>query len=108
MSLRVRIALVFAPLVLLLVVLGAGGLTLLVILGNKAGEILAENYASIEAMYQLSEGLHELDADNNADARLLTHCRKQVEIELGNITLPGEGELARELDRLFTDYEANP
>src|SRR5437879_1451689 len=108
MSLRVRIALMFAPLVLLLIGLGTAGLVLLVNLGNRAGEILAENYASIEAMHRLSEGLHELDGDNKANARLLAHCRKQVEIERGNITVVGERDLFEELDHLFTAYEANP
>jgi signal transduction histidine kinase len=113
MSLRVRIALMFAPLVLLLIGLGAAGVVLLVNLGNRAGEILAENYLSIAAMHTLTDTLHDLDAALVAGGRnvreqikpLLQRCREQVDIELANITVPGEEEMAHELGRLFGIYE---
>lgn len=107
MSLRYRIAWTFAPLVLLLLALGAAGLVLLVNLGNRAGAILRENYRSIEAMHLLTDALHDLDAEPGR-ADLVAEGRRQVAVELDNITLPGERELAGELDRLLADYAAEP
>src|SRR5947208_2171942 len=50
MSLRYRLWLLFAPLLLLLAVLGAGFVYALGVVGDRVEAILRENYRSVEAM----------------------------------------------------------
>ena len=57
MSLRTRILLSFAPLLILLVGIGAVGYRQLDRTGGQIDAILKENYASVQAMYRLNEAL---------------------------------------------------
>jgi signal transduction histidine kinase len=111
LSLRGRIWLTLAPLLVLLAALGGAGVVLLQRLGGRADLILRENYDSVRAMYRLNEALERIDSayqfalsGRDADARRQyadnwPRYDEQVRVEQENITLPGEAEL---VDRLLT------
>src|SRR5271168_1322452 len=61
-TLRQRILLTLAPLLLLLAVVGSAGVALLLRLGNSINAILRENYASVIAMERLNEALERIDS----------------------------------------------
>ena len=61
-SLRLRLILTTAPLLLLLGFLGASSLFLLSILGGSIDRILRENYDSVKLMHQFDEALDRMNA----------------------------------------------
>ena len=100
LSLRQRILLTVAPLLLLLAGLGSTGAVLLVRLGQRSDAILRENYDSVRAMTQLrfavlANDWHEIEA--------------QFLIEKNNITiLPDEPRLVEELRVALDRYRVDP
>src|ERR1700755_1272885 len=112
LTLRHRILLTVAPLLLLMAGLGGAGVALLYDLGGRIDLILRENYESVLAMERLNEALERIDSsfqfalageDAKAQKQLAENWvgyHDALNIEQGNITLPGEGELVRELDAL--------
>ncbi len=118
LSLRRRILLTVAPLLLLITGLGLAGALLLVRLGQRSDAILRENYDSIRAINRLNEAAERIDssfhlalAGKEEAARAAYRAnwaeyRKQLAIEENNITiLPDEPRLVAELRRLSDDYE---
>ncbi len=122
LTLRQRILLTIVPLLVIVAVLGSAGVALLFRLGNSAGAILRENYDSVIAMQRLNEALERIDSafqfalNGRHDADLLQRARRQYEqnseayrealdVERNNITLPGEGELVRNLEELTAQYQ---
>src|SRR5215475_8148873 len=115
-SLRRRILLTIAPLVLLLALLGGAGVVLLYRLGGRIDLILRENYDSVRAMFRLNEAVERIDSafqfalsGRGDEARRQYHdswprVEEQLRIEQHNITLPGEQELADRLTALWADY----
>ncbi len=117
LSLRRRILLTLAPLLILLAVLGGAGAVLLQHLGNRIDDILRENYVSVRAMEQLNEALeridssfqfaidgHEEEAKNQFDDNWKLYD-EQLDIEGKNITiLPEERILFNELKDWTDDY----
>src|SRR5690242_8195402 len=111
-SLRRRILLTLAPLLLLLAVLGGAGVVLLQRLGDRTDRILRENYDSVRAMFRLNEALERIDsafqfavAGREAEARQAyadnwPQYDEQLRVEANNITLPGEAELVARLTDL--------
>src|SRR5579859_1389734 len=110
LTLRQRIFLTLAPLLLLLAVLGTAGVFLLWTLGNRVNAILRENYDSVIAMERLNEALERIDSSfqialsGRHDEALELKARRQYEqnslayrdalqIEQNNITIEGEGAL---------------
>ncbi len=123
LTLRQRIFLTLAPLLLLLAVVGSAGVALLLRLGNSVNAILRENYASVIAMERLNEALERIDSSfqiamsGGGDAELQEKARRQyeqnaqiylenVKIEQNNITLPGEGALVDQLTQLTEQYRS--
>jgi signal transduction histidine kinase len=117
LSLRQRIWLTLAPLLVLIGVLGAAGLVLLNRLGNAGSAILRENYDSVVAMVGLNEALERIDSSFQFALAGRTDARDDFDanwpafddnlaVENRNITLPGEAELAAELSRLRDLYRA--
>lgn len=100
LSLRQRILLTVAPLLLLLAGLGVTGAVLLIRLGQRSDAILRENYDSVRAMDRLKQAVlvndwAEIDA--------------QFRIEKNNITIvPDEPRLVRELGEALDRYRTNP
>ena len=62
MSLRYRLWLSFAPVLLLLILLGAGFIYSLGVVGDRIEAILRENYRSVEAMNGLNEAVERIDS----------------------------------------------
>jgi signal transduction histidine kinase len=118
MTLRQRLLLTLAPLVVLLALLGSAGIALLFRVSSRIDLILRENYDSVKYMVELNEAVERIDSSFNlallgqeATARELydrnwAKYMQNLRKERGNITLPGEGELVAELDRL-TDFYRN-
>ena len=104
MSLRYRLWLSFAPLLLLLAGLGGGLVYALGLVGGRVEAILRENYRSVEAMNGLNEAAERIDssfqfapagkpgARPQYDANWAAY-REHLALERGNITEPGEAEL---------------
>src|SRR5437763_9874564 len=103
LSLRRRILLTLAPLLLLVAALGGAGAVLLHRLGGRIDLILRENYDSVRAMFRLNEAVERIDsafaialAGREDDARAQyrenwPRYDEQLRVEQHNITLPGEG-----------------
>lgn len=121
MSLRTRVLLSFLPLVLLLAALGAVGLAQLDRTGRRIDAIMRENYASVQAMFQLNESLERIDSSfqfalSARDAAKEREAREQFDanwrvfeeqfhIEETNITIrPAEEELVARLRPLKDEY----
>ncbi len=116
MTFRRRIILAMVPLFVLLVALGGTGTVLIYHLGNQIDQILRENYDSVIYMRNLNEALERIDSSFQfALAGREKESREQYQVnwklyevslakEQGNITLPGEGELADKLRKLSDDY----
>jgi signal transduction histidine kinase/HAMP domain-containing protein len=117
-SLRTRIFLTLAPLLLLLLVLGGAGVVLLYRLGNSARAILRENYDSVLAMERLNEALERIDSSFQFTPQgQQDKAREQyknnwvayhdnLRVEQRNVTLPGERELVERLTALSQRYQA--
>src|SRR3954452_11346146 len=111
LSLRRRLLLALAPLLVLLAGLGAGGGVLLNHVGGRIDAILRENYDSVRAMFRLNEALERIDSsfqfalsgrEDEARRQYVANWpeyERQLRIEQQNITLPGEAELVDRLTR---------
>jgi signal transduction histidine kinase len=118
LSLRYRIALTLLPQLVLLAVLGGAGVFFLHYVGNRIDRILRENYDSVHYMQDLDDALDRIDSSFLlALAGRETQARDQyrdnwsvyehnLAKEESNITLPGEGDRAKELRGLTTKYRA--
>ena len=116
LTLRSRILLLLVPpLLILLALAGAAGVTVLH-LGGRINAILRENYDSVIAMQILNEALERIDsafqfalADQEEKARQQfaenwPAYDQGLEKERNNITLPGEKELVERLSTLTVQY----
>ena len=116
MSLRYRLWLSFAPLLLLLTALGAAYIESLRIVGNRIEAILRENYRSVEAMNGLVEAAERIDSSfqfalagqPGAPKQFQDNWaayRKHLDFERQNITEPGEADLVVKLADATDRYE---
>src|SRR5262245_21767429 len=99
LTLRRRIVLTLAPLIVLIAGLGAAGAVLLYRLSGRIDEILRENYVGVRAMERLNEALERIDSSFQfALAGLEAEARKgyqdnwkvyreQLEVERDNVTI---------------------
>ena len=116
MTLRTKLLLAQAPLLLALVVIGIVGSLTATTLGRGSQTILRDNYRSVLATQRMSETLERLGsaallrvAGEPAIApEKLAALRQRFEQELGvqqgNITEPGEAEATRELRAAWERY----
>lgn len=115
LSLQRRLILSFVPILALIGVLGVSGRILLNRLGNASEAILRDNYDSIKAMAGLNEAVGQIDSafqlsmhqkDDAEDIyrRQWVEYDKFFEAERNNLTLPDEGKLFQELDRVTDQY----
>ncbi len=116
MSLRYRLWLSFAPVLLLLILLGAGFIYSLGVVGDRIEAILRENYRSVEAMNGLNVAVERIDSSfqfAQAERSRAKHqydenwaaYQKHLEVEQNNITEPGEKELVDRLTALTDRYQ---
>jgi NtrC-family two-component system sensor histidine kinase KinB len=115
-TLRRRVLLVIAPAFLLLALTGGFGAWLLILLGQRSGAILRENYNSVRAMDRLLFALHQIDESHrltlagknearNINQSAWEEYQKQYTIEENNITIiPKEQELFTKLQQATTEY----
>jgi signal transduction histidine kinase len=117
-TLRQKLALGFGGLLLVIVSLGVHNAFQLRVLGQSVEVVLRENFESVLACQEMKESLERMDS--GAVFTVLGHGKegeellanneprfaKALERELRNITIPGEGEKAASLQRLFRDYQA--
>jgi NtrC-family two-component system sensor histidine kinase KinB len=103
---------------ILIIVAGIGAVTILQLrtLGRAIDVILRENYRSVVACQQMKEALERIDsgvlftlAGNQSAGQTLVEENLRTfeaayEVEMGNVTLPGEGERAQRVGALFADF----
>jgi signal transduction histidine kinase len=116
LTIRQRIVVTLAPLLILLALLGVAAFVLLSRLGGRVDQILRENYDSVLYMERLNEALERIDsAFQFALAGREAKARRQyaenwesydqwLAKEQGNITLPGEQELVEKLTAASQEY----
>ena len=130
-TLQAKLLMGLLPTLAILVALGLWAVIMFYRLGNNIDVILRENFRSVlaaegmkEAIERMDSGLlfeviermdsaHAFSVDGRNDRgrdqfnKNRPLFEKDLEIELGNITVPGEQEAADALKRLFSDYVAS-
>src|SRR4051812_21932682 len=116
LGLPTKLTLGFVVLLAILIAVGVESISLLDRLGGAIDVILRENYKSVIACEQMKEALERMDSgalfalagEEPQGRSLVLQYRPPFEAalktELGNITLPGEGERATRLQRLYDAY----
>jgi NtrC-family two-component system sensor histidine kinase KinB len=113
---RQKLSLGFGGLLVIILIIGIQSIIYLTKLGESIDIILRENYRSVIACQQMKEALERMDSGILFE--LLGYTQKgdelirknelvfemALQVELNNITLPGEGEKARHLQTLFGQY----
>src|SRR5580693_8940916 len=107
-----RIFLGLAPLFVLLIAMGAYAVSLFTKLGNSVDVILRENFRSVVAGQQMKETAERMDSalffslvgEEEMARKMYTEnlpiFRENLDLEMHNITLPGEQELANNVKQL--------
>jgi two-component system, NtrC family, sensor histidine kinase KinB len=115
-TLRTKILIGLLPTLAILVALGLWAIVMFYRLGGNIDVILRENYRSVLAAERMKEAIERMDsgllfATLGQEARgreqfdaNRPRFEEQLGIEQGNVTLPGEQELADELANLFRHY----
>src|SRR3954467_10675744 len=116
LGLPTKLTLGFVALLAILIAVGVESISLLDRLGGAIDGILRENYTRVLSRQQLREAPGPRDSgarfalagEEPQGRSLAVQYRPPFEAalktELGNITLPGEGERAKRLRRLYNDY----
>ena len=116
LGLRQKISLGFAGLLIIVLVIGIQSILYLTRLGESIDVILKENYRSVIACQQMKEALERIDSgllfillgDTEKGEELVLKnegvFEKALQIELNNITVPGEGEKAAQIQALYGRY----
>ncbi len=113
---RQKLSLGFGGLLVIILIIGIQSIIYLTKLGESIDVTLRENYRSVIACQQMKEALERMDSGILFE--LLGYTQKgdelirknelvfemALQVELNNITLPGEGEKARHLQTLFGQY----
>jgi len=118
-SLRQKLALGFGGLLVIIAALGIHNISRITALGQSIDVILRENYRSVVACQEMKDALERMDngavfvllgaeqKGNDQIAQNEVRFEKALQVELGNITLPGEGEKAERLKQLFGQYRSD-
>jgi two-component system, NtrC family, sensor histidine kinase KinB len=116
LGIRGKLSLGFGGLLLVIVVIGVQSIWLLTSLGHSIDVILRENYRSVIASQQMKEALERMDSgtlfillgETEEGMRLVSKnesaFEEALQMELNNITLEGEAELATRLSGFFVQY----
>ena len=118
MSLRQKLAFGFGGLLVIIAAIGIHNITRITALGQSIDVILRENYRSVVACQEMKDALERMDSGavfvllgaerkgNDQIAKNEARFEKALQVELGNITLPGEGEKAERLKQLFGQFRS--
>jgi two-component system, NtrC family, sensor histidine kinase KinB len=116
LGLRTKLSLGFVGLLAIILVIGIQSIVQVTTLGMSIDVILRENYRSVIACQEMKEALERIDSGilftllgRTEQGRDLiqangTAFKKALQVELNNLTLPGEGEKAARLEDLFNLY----
>jgi two-component system, NtrC family, sensor histidine kinase KinB len=116
-SLRQKISFGFGGLLIIILVIGIQSIIQLSKLGQSIDVILRENYQSVIACQDMKEALERLDSgvrfilqgyNQKGEEQIRTNehvFERALRVELNNITLPGEGERAHQVQELFNHYK---
>jgi len=116
LGVRLKLSLGFGGLLLIILIIGIQSIIHLAKLGESIDVILRENYRSVIACQQMKEALERMDSGILFELLGYTQrgdelIRKNelvfemaLQVELNNITLPGEGEKASHLQNVFGQY----
>ena len=119
MSLRQKLALGFGGLLVIIAAIGIHNITRITALGQSIDVILRENYRSVLACQEMKDALERMDSGavfvllgaeqkgNDQIAQNEARFEKALQVELGNITVPGEGEKAERLKQLFGQFRSD-
>lgn len=116
LSLRQKLSLGFGGLLLIIFIIGVYSIREIAELGAAINVILRDNYKSVIACEEMKNDIERIH--NGAEFIILGHTNrgakqilenqiafeKALNTELNNITIPGEGEKAAVLQKLFNDY----
>jgi NtrC-family two-component system sensor histidine kinase KinB len=103
-SLRQKLALGFGGILVIIAVIGVHNITRITALGQSIDVILRENFRSVVACQEMKEALERMDsgavfvllgAEEKGSEQIARHealFEKALQSEMGNITLPMEGE----------------
>jgi two-component system, NtrC family, sensor histidine kinase KinB len=117
LGLRQKLSLGFGGLLLIILIIGIQSIIYLTRLGSSIDVILQENYRSVIAAQEMKEALECMDSgilfislgEEIQGTELIrkneTLFEKALQVELNNITIPGEKEKAHHLRDLFTQYQ---
>jgi two-component system, NtrC family, sensor histidine kinase KinB len=118
LSLRQKLLLGFGGLLLIMLIGVIQSIIQFSHLGQSIDVILKENYRSVVACQDMKEALERMDSGvlfaflgyqqlgNEQIKKNEAAFEKALDIELHNITIPGEGGKAATLQALFTSYQA--
>jgi two-component system, NtrC family, sensor histidine kinase KinB len=118
LGLRQKLSLGFGGLLAIIIIIGGHSVILLSQLGDSIDVILRENYRSVIACQQMKEALQRIDSGvlflllgyegqgMNQIRANESDFEKALQVQLNNITLPGEGEKAHQLKELFRQYKS--
>ena len=116
LSLRQKLLLGFGGLLLIMLIGGVQSIIQFRYLGESIDVILRENYQSVVACQEMKEALERMDSGvlftflgyqqlgNEQIKKNEAAFEKALDIELNNITVPGEGGKATALQALFISY----
>ncbi|NTW56211.1 MAG: HAMP domain-containing protein [Chlorobiaceae bacterium] len=115
-GIRQKILLGFIGMLVIVAVMGFLTVNQIDRLGTAIEVILKENYRSVVASGKMIDAIEKIDnsllgsvvGKEDADPGILgqneTFFREALAVELGNITIPGEGVKAKNIARLFESY----
>ena len=115
-SIRQKLLLGFGGLLLIVAAMGFVTIRQIDSLGGAIDVILRQNYRSVLACQEMSESLDHIDSGvlftftghyDQGMANIRQHNEEflhALQLELGNITLPGEHQKAMQIRALFTEY----
>jgi two-component system, NtrC family, sensor histidine kinase KinB len=118
LSLRQKILVGFGGLLLIVAVIGVKNIVQMTDLGGAIDNILRENYRSVIACQAMNEALERMDdgalsiilGARNEGLNIIDNesirFEKSLNIELNNITMGGEGEMAHHLEGLYAQYKS--
>jgi two-component system, NtrC family, sensor histidine kinase KinB len=117
LGIRHKLMLGFGSLFIVVAVIGLLTMTQIHELGTAIDVILKQNYRSVVACQEMKESLDRMDSGilytlvdrkmegNRLIEKFTATFIASLNVELGNITLPGEGEKARRIKTLFGEYK---
>ena len=116
-NLRKKLSIGFGGLLAILVLIGSQGIYLISDLGQSIDVILRENYRSVIACQDMKEAIERMDSGSlfcllsykegkDIISKNELKFEKALNIELSNITVPGEGEKAERTRTLFSQYRS--